>query len=140
MSAFTKRCTNIIKEELVMLHSKVSPVYIETELGFRKSGIEALVKDLDDFPEDSNLPQRAVSAYLQSCPIKPNSRNIKRVKKEWANNLNFRKSVKVVYMKLKKLSNTVVSCYSPKQLEKDVSVHTSYEQSHQWWCICNSEY
>jgi len=43
MYAFMKRCTNIIKEELVVLHSKVSPVYIKTELGFRKSGIEALV-------------------------------------------------------------------------------------------------
>jgi len=139
MSAFTKRCTNIIKEELVMLHSKVSPVYIKDELGFRKSAIEALVRGLD-FPEDSNFPQRAVSAYLQFCHIKPNSRNIKRVKKEWANNLNFRKSVKDVYMKLKKSSNTVVSCHSPKQLEKDVSVHTSYEQSRQRWCICNSEY
>jgi len=27
MSAFTKRCTSNIKEELVMLHSKISPVY-----------------------------------------------------------------------------------------------------------------
>ena len=69
----TERFTNIIKEELVMLHSKVSPVYIETELGFRKSGIEALVRGIDDFREDSNLPQRAVSAYVQSCHIKPNS-------------------------------------------------------------------
>jgi len=140
MYAFTKRCTNIIKEELVMLHSKVSPVYIETELGFRKSGIEALVRGIDDFREDSNLPQRAVSAYVQSCHIKPNSRNIKRVKKEWANNLNFRKCVKDVYMKLKKSSNTVASCHSPKQLEKDVSAHISYEQSRQRWCICNSDY
>jgi len=79
MSAFTKRYTNNIKEELVMLHNKVSPVYIE--IGFRKSGMEALVRGLDDFSEDSNLPQRAVSAYLQSCHIKPNSRNIKKVKK-----------------------------------------------------------
>jgi len=30
MSAFTKRCTNNIKEELMMLHNKVSPVYIKT--------------------------------------------------------------------------------------------------------------
>jgi len=34
----------------------------------------------------------------------------------------------------------VVSCHSPKQLEKDVTVHISYEQSRQRWCICNSEY
>jgi len=38
-----------------------------------------LVRRLDDFPEDANLPQRALSAYLQSCHIKPNSRNIKKV-------------------------------------------------------------
>jgi len=30
MSAFTKRYTNNIKEDLVMLHNKVSPVYIKT--------------------------------------------------------------------------------------------------------------
>jgi len=57
-----------------MLHNKVP---CTSKLGFRKSGIEALVRGPDDFPEDSNLPQ----AYLQSCHIKPKSRNIERVKK-----------------------------------------------------------
>ena len=34
----------------------------------------------------------------------------------------------------------MVSCHSPKQLKKDVSVHTSHQQSRQRWFICNSEY
>jgi len=70
------------QDRIVKIHYPIiSAVYIETKLGFCKSGIEALVRGLDDFPEDSNLLHRAVSAYFQSCHIKPNSGNIKRVKK-----------------------------------------------------------
>ena len=61
-----------------------------------------MVSGLDHFPEDSNLPQRAVAAYL----VISNQIQETKSDKEWANNLNFRKSVKSVYMELKKMSST----------------------------------
>jgi len=51
-------------------------VYTEAEPGFCKAGMKALASSLGDFPNDSNLLQHAVSAYLKACHLKPNSRNI----------------------------------------------------------------